>query len=357
MGRTAFVDLQETEVSLYVFENRGKALFQDARAFPLSEGAAFSVNGLPSDIHESYLSLPIRMLNFRIITLPFTDIKKVREVVPLEIDGLILGGTETVVFDARIIRQERGQSEVLVSYVAKQVMRTLLQSCREAGLDPRAVTSLELGDLLSSFGGVITPDILLSSPVLSEEKRRAAALFEMKSPSVNLRTGEFAYTADSEKSARGLRTSAVLLMLILLLLFSFASLKVLVLKKDNRRISEEMRKTYTSLFPGDKKVVDELLQLKSHMKELEEKEEAFVGIAPLEVLLMLAQVQKQGVALSEVSIDRELIVLKGECPSLSDVQVLKKDLEEAFIDVTISDTKPSLQNRTLFTVTAKGRKA
>ena len=53
---------------------------------------------------------------------------------------------------------------------------------------------------------------------------------------------------------------------------------------------------------------------------------------------------------------RELIVLKGECASLSDAQRIKNDLEEFLTGVNISETKPSAQNRTLFTITAKDRK-
>jgi hypothetical protein len=58
----------------------------------------------------------------------------------------------------------------------------------------------------------------------------------------------------------------------------------------------------------------------------------------------------------EITIDKERIVVKGECPSLSDVQQIKSSLERFLTQVNIADAKPSSQNRTLFTITAKERK-
>jgi hypothetical protein len=74
----------------------------------------------------------------------------------------------------------------------------------------------------------------------------------------------------------------------------------------------------------------------------------------LKVFLALSTVGGRGTVLNEISIDRDSVLIKGESPSLSDVQRFTGDLEGLFSDVTISDTKPSLQNRTtLFTVTAR----
>jgi hypothetical protein len=58
-----------------------------------------------------------------------------------------------------------------------------------------------------------------------------------------------------------------------------------------------------------------------------------------------------------VTMERESIVLKGECLSLSDVQKYADTLGGGFSDVVISDTKPSAQNRILFTITARVKKA
>jgi len=105
------------------------------------------------------------------------------------------------------------------------------------------------------------------------------------------------------------------------------------------------------------KISNELDQLKAHIKELRDKESSFVGVSPLRVLLGLSSVSVPGVSFIEVTADRDITILKGEAPSMSDVQKTKTELEKIFTDVVISDTKPSSQGKTLFTITVKGRKA
>jgi hypothetical protein len=41
---------------------------------------------------------------------------------------------------------------------------------------------------------------------------------------------------------------------------------------------------------------------------------------------------------------------------MSDVQRTKTELEKIFSEANISDTKPSAQGRTIFSITVKGRK-
>lgn len=357
MGRTAFLDLRAKELSLSVFDSRGAANVRDILSLPVGEGLSFSIRDLPADISESCVNLPVDMLNFRIISLPFSDMNKIRDVIPFEMDSLILGGSGTAVFDACVIGQDNGKTRVLVAYVAKDLIRTLLQHCRNAGLDPRTVTCLALDEILSGNRASITPELLLAPPAISDSRRTDLIARALKEPTINFRRGEFAYTADKEKTARSLRTTVVLAVLLLVLFLSYTSLKAFFLNQENRQVRDEIRKIYVSLFPEEKKIVNELLQLKSHMKELQEKERAFVGLSPLGTLLDLSKIQRPGASFSEITIERDLAVFRGECATLSDVQGIKQDIEGFFSDVTISDTKPSAQGRTAFTITAKGKRA
>jgi hypothetical protein len=121
-------------------------------------------------------------------------------------------------------------------------------------------------------------------------------------------------------------------------------------------IKNEMRKQYQEIFPGEKNIVNELYQLKSHMKELKGKEDVFIGADPLGVLFKLSQIDRQGAVINEVAVDRTNITMKGEAQSLSDIQQLQNKLRNAFDDVSISDSKSSAQGRMLFTITAKEKR-
>jgi len=358
MGDMVFFDLQREKISLYTFGKNGKVLpSSDTVSAPLGNDGSFAIDVGGTNGGESVLSLPLSLLNFRILELPFSDLKKIRELLTFEIDGLVLGGAENIVFDASVLEQVNGKSRVLVTYVEKAVLRPVLERLKLSGFDPGVVTSVELASVLEALPpGQGLTDLLLDPKVLTEEERREAAAAEILRPTVNLRSGEFVYTADSDRVKRKWKITALLAALVILVFLADMTMVTFALKRQNRVAGNEIRKTYLSLFPDEKRISDEVYQLKAHMKELRGKEDAFVGLSPLRVLLGLSKATRPGVALNEVLVDRDLIILKGESPSMGEVQKYQKDLEGFLSAVTISDTKPSLQNRTIFTITAKERR-
>ena len=358
MSKIAFFDLTGSRLSVYALEKNGKTLAAgDTVSVDLAEDYSFNL-APAAGVRDSYLSLPLRLLNFRVVELPFSDVNRIRELLPFETEGLILDGPEGVVFDAVVLEKADGKNRVLVAYLAKNILRKILAGLKAAGFDPKAVTSVELAHVLSSSSSARDlADRLLEPKALSEKERVQLSAKEVSAPTVNFRRGEFAYTADTEKTRKSLRLTMVLTLLLLLVFLSDTVVTVLSIKKELHLIRGDIRKTYQDLFPNEKKITNELYQLKARVKEYREKESSFAGTSPLQVLLDLSRAAKPGVALTEVTAEKELIVIKGECPTMSDVQKVKADLEEFFTGVSISDTKPSSQNRTLFTITAKGRKA
>jgi hypothetical protein len=93
------------------------------------------------------------------------------------------------------------------------------------------------------------------------------------------------------------------------------------------------------------------------MKELKTNEELYVGINPLATILKISDIDRQGVVLHEISMDRENMIFKGEAPSLTDVQKMKDRMDALFEGVAISDSKSSAQGRLLFTITAGEKKS
>jgi type II secretory pathway component PulL len=355
MGRRTFFDLTGGKLTVRLLEKNG---LSDGVSYDVGPGYSFSLKKQATTPGESILSIPLSLLNFRIIELPFSDTRKIRELLPFEIDGLVLGGTESVVFDAVVLGQTNGQYSILVVCLWKETLRTILEKLKIAGFDPSIVTCLELSHVLASgASGARTADLLISPAPMTDEERTAAALREMERPVLNLRRDEFAYTVDAEKTRNALRMAIALAALIVIVFFADTAITILSLKKENARTRDEIRKTYVGLFPGETKITSEIYQLKAHIKEMREKESSLVGISPLATLLDLAHADRSGISLTEIDQDRETIVLKGECQSLSDVQKFKDSIEGNFGDVVVADTKPSARNRILFTVTAKAKKA
>lgn len=353
MSKALFIDIQDKEISTYTFDlKKGRYELKDTRKYPVSDKYNFSFDVVKENIEDAYLSLPLSSLNFRVIDLPFSDKDRIREVLPFELDGMILGGSEKVVFDDIIVGKSDNTYQVLAVFLDKKNIREILEKLKSQNIDPVFITSLELRTLVKDFN--LTK---LLSPILLEDKERITlAVEEMNAPTINLRRNEFSYTRDRDKTRKSLRVTAVLLILIAFVLSADLLFKIVSTRQEIASLKNEIRKQYQDIFPNEKNIMNELYQLKAHMKELRTKEEVYIGVNPLDVFLKLSQVDKQGIVFNEVTVDRGNLVMKGESPSLSDIQQLKDKLVHLFDEATIADSKSSAQGKMLFTITAKEKK-
>lgn len=360
MKRIAFFDLKE-QSSVYIFEKNGRnfSLKEKIAAFA-GDGYVYRTAKPLDNIDESYLSLPMSILNFRIIELPFSDMERIRKVLPFELDNLVLGGSEKIVFDAAVLKEENGKHKILVVYILKDILKRMLDGLKQTGIDARIVTSIETSMRLDSFSSEseIT-DIILKRRGKEErvEDRFEAALKEINGQTINLRRGEFAYTGHSDRLKKSFKFTAVLAVLLLSVFFSDMLIRIVSAKSEGSEIRNEIRKVYTGIFPAEKKITDELYQLKAHIKELKDRENILAGSDPLQLLLDLSSLSVKGASFTEITLDREKVVLKGECASLSDVQKLKAAVESFLPGAAITDTKVTAQNRASFTITSKREKA
>ena len=354
MGKSLFIDIKGDELSTHVFEVRGnKYDLKESGKFPLSGKYDFALDVIPEGIENAYLSLPLGCLNFRIIDLPFSDKDRIREILPFELDGMILGGSESVIFDDIVLGTSDGKNQVLAVYLEKHLMKEILEKLKLYNVDPVCVTSIELKNLLRDFNLAK----LLAPVMLKDEDRIALALEEMKTPTINLRRNEFSYTRNIERINKSLRITAVLLILVALVVSSDILFKVISTRTEIAHLKKEMRRTYQDIFPGEKNIMNELYQLKSHMKELTNKADAFLGVSPLALLSKLSAVDMHGAVINEITVDKNHISLRGEAQSLSDIQKLQDRLKQVFDGVNISDSKASAQGRMMFTITARDKSA
>ena len=353
MGKALFLDVADKELFAYLFETRqGRYELRDSRSYPISEKYEFLPDALAENGEDVYLSLPVSMLNFRVVELPFSDRERIRGVLPYELDGMALGGSDKIVYDDIVIGSSDGKSQVLAVYIEKSIIRDILAKLKSKNRDPVFITCLELRNILQDF----SPDKLLSSPPLDERGRIALAGEEIRAPSIDLRKEEFAFTRDIEKTKKSLRITAALIISIALVISAGLLLKITTTKSEIRAVKNEMRKGYQAMFPQEKNIVNELYQLKAHMKEMRNREDVLVGVKPLDTLLKLSRLDRQTVVFHEITTDRGSLTVKGDAPSLSDVQQIKDKMGTLFDDVNIADSKSSAEGKMSFTITAKEKK-
>ncbi|MCB2218554.1 MAG: hypothetical protein KQH59_21040, partial [Desulfobulbaceae bacterium] len=78
--------------------------------------------------------------HYRLLHLPFSDQKKVRSVLPYELEDSSSTSDEDFVFDCLLEAAEDGGTDVVAVLVKKETMRTWLDLLLTHGLDPELVT-------------------------------------------------------------------------------------------------------------------------------------------------------------------------------------------------------------------------
>ena len=86
------------------------------------------------------VALPGSLVATHLIALPFSDPRRIEQVLPAEVEAAIPFDLSEVVWDAAILGAPGGKTEVLVGVVRKAALREHLDALAAAGIDPRVVT-------------------------------------------------------------------------------------------------------------------------------------------------------------------------------------------------------------------------
>jgi hypothetical protein len=168
MAKALFIDITDKEINTYIFDfGQGRYELKENRKYPLTEKYDFPAEAIAGGFDNVYLSLPASLLNFRVLDTPFSDRERIREVLPFELDGIILGGTDKALFDDIIVGRMESKHQALAVYIEKSVVRDMLAKLNSCGADPVFITSLEVGKIVKDF----SPEKLLLSLNLDDNER------------------------------------------------------------------------------------------------------------------------------------------------------------------------------------------
>jgi type II secretory pathway component PulL len=345
--------LKDDSSVIYVFQKSGNE-YTCTRTLPYSDQKPLE------GIDEFYVSIPLTILDFRILKFPFSDREKIRKAIPFALDMLIMSGSADIVFDTIFLKDIGEKSEVLVAYMNKEALQKLLTKLSSLEIDPRIITSIDLQEMVKPLreqrekGFSASFATLLENPMNWDTPRRLEqAQQAISSPLINLRSGPFSYRKDGEKSKRAFRLTVCLSILLVVILHAGLITHTIMLKRKTSSLSQEMRRVYSQLFPTDRKVIDELYQLKSHCQEIKEKNILLTGIAPLRFLDDLSQRMTPNVVFTDIHLEKGIIKMKAEARSMDDLSKLNVTLSGFLSGVSISDVRPTDQGKVLFTAVAK----
>jgi general secretion pathway protein L len=96
------------------------------------------LNGNPA-ADQVVVSVPMQACSIRRITVPFEDAKRIAQVVPFELEGLIPLPIEEMAVDYAVLDQAKGKTTVLAVAVARHYLVRLADVLGRAGLDPSRI--------------------------------------------------------------------------------------------------------------------------------------------------------------------------------------------------------------------------
>lgn len=353
MRRICFIEMPQipdagTEpLSFYIFRS-GDGGFELERE--LKEMLPALSRSVLAGVDEFYLNIPLNALSFRILELPFKDKEKIRKIVPIELEGLLLSGQGEPVFDVVPLEGRK----VFVVFLDSARLRQVITGLNSSDIDPRVVTSYSLRAALKKGADEIA-GYLMAPDEMSRDERLHAMKEEARSPLINLRTGPVAYTKDTEGIKKKLRVTASLSLILALLVNMFLLYRTMNYRRESSVIRSEIRSIYTTLFPEEKRISDELYQMRSHIKSAKDRADAFAGVHALNFLKEVSKKMAGGIVFNEVSISAETVTMKGETASMESLGKAKEALTSLLNEIKISDLKNSPEGKTVFTLTGRLR--
>lgn len=115
--------------TLDLAESGGKAELEESLSKLLGQ---FAVKGSFSDYQKALVCIPVEDLSIRIMEMPFEDRKKITEVLPFEMAGLLHVDVEDTLVEAVAI----GEKKVLAAALEKSVMGGYIALLTSFGIDP-----------------------------------------------------------------------------------------------------------------------------------------------------------------------------------------------------------------------------
>lgn len=303
-----------------------------------------------------YLDLPPGFLSLRVITTPFTDDKKIRELLPVEAEDRFMTPASDLALDYISFPHEGGERRILLCAAREERLAALVNALAAKGFDPHVIGSTAIAALMKQPEVSITQ--LQSPPPLSDTQRAAIASEEMKKPSLNLRRGRLRSTSGEQAAARMLRWSAALAALCIALVAANWFIRYRAAGASIEAHKKSQAELFQKVFPKGSKMVDPTYQMKARTKELETKLGALSGIDPLELLETAADAKAltSGVVFDEIRATGDSITIRGTGPSFGVIDMLADRFKTVYSDVKIADSKASSEGGVRFSLTVAGKK-
>lgn len=137
---------------------------------PLAERQAAALRALLAErawrVDAAVASLPGSGTAAQVITLPFTDARRIEQTIPFEVEGQIPFDLSEVAWDWQPIGTHDGKSDLFVGVARKEEVGALLAALASADVDPRAVVPAAAAYAALFESGAVAAEAAAPEPVV-----------------------------------------------------------------------------------------------------------------------------------------------------------------------------------------------
>jgi len=341
-----FVEIQDERPVLHTFEKiNGGYSFFESREF--QDNDAY-LAGLIEKLDRVFFGMPVEDLHFRVLKLPFTDRKKVEDIIPMQLEGMVSDSIKNIVYDFLVLGKADDQYRIAVAFSLKEAVRKYIDLLSGFGVRPEVITSVEG---FSAFSADSLESLFDVPKARVNGEERLKLMAEMiGTDTVNLAKGEFSFRKAVEKARSLFRVTIALYFVVCVLLGAHFLIDMGNASKRERELKKEMTKLYTALIPDAGKVVDPLYQLRSKVKQIKGKKTEINDVHPLRVLESIARTWVAGRAAEGVKVSGDLITVSGEAQNAEEVSSIADVLETEFGVKPVIETKQVSGGKTGYTL-------
>jgi type II secretory pathway component PulL len=342
-----FVETKEDSYFLSLFDSKQNGYsFRETREIKL--GDAY-LSGIIEKIDTVYLNVPLQSLHFRILSLPFSDKDKIRDIIPFQLEGMTVESINEIVYDFEILGKDDDKFKVAVVFANKKVLKSLCDGVAEYGIKPNVITNIDIFKALTSASA----NSLSEADELTGPESRDIMASVLSRPIIDLARGEFSYRGDIEKAKGYLRFSVVFAVVIYILLSLHLLIDMKNISSDKEHVDSKMNELYRQLVPGEGKIVNPLYQLKSQRKQIEQKVSVLNDAQPLKMLRSISEIWTKAGMAESMTIASSLITIKGEAGSVRDVQAIADSLKTIIVGEASIETNQFAGGKVGFTIQVK----
>lgn len=186
------------------------------------------------------------------------------------------------------------------------------------------------GLLAQTFGNDHATALDLASPC-------AVAVAFAAGSAVDFRSGDLVYTAGRELARRKFRLTLALAATLVLLLVAEAGVRYFLVRRDLASLDNSIATIYREAFPGRKKQVDAVGELRAEIKRLGSRSE---GSNVLSTLTKAAEIKGDDIlGIYEAEFDNGQLRLKGDARSFQAANDFRNRAAAAFSNAEVSEIK------------------